>query len=175
MEILIFDDMTQCTEAEVQRLLPLVPAWRREQALKYKHVFGQFCCLKSWTMLQEICETAKLPNCEVTYNEYGKPFFVAHPEVHFSISHCKAGIVVAVDDKPIGIDIETLDRRPLFQPEDGSDFFEWWTRMEAIVKMRGTGITDDWRNTHLEAGETVETFRPEGKNYVYSVAKTVVQ
>lgn len=168
--------MEECTEAEVQRLLPLVPQWRREQALRYRHVFGQYCCLKSWTMLQNISETAQSPNCEVTYNEYGKPFFSSPSEgglrgSHFSISHCKAGIAVAVDDQPIGIDIEALDRRPLFQPEDGSDFFEWWTRMEAIVKMRGTGITDDWRSTHLEEGEMVETFRPEGKNYIYSVAR----
>ena len=53
MRIMIFDHMDQCTEAEVQRMLPLVSAQRREQALKYKHTFGQFCCLKSWLMLEQ--------------------------------------------------------------------------------------------------------------------------
>ena len=51
MKVAVFDRMEECTEAEVQRLLPLVSAQRREQALKYKHTFGQFCCLKSWLML----------------------------------------------------------------------------------------------------------------------------
>ena len=42
----IFDDMTQCSEQEVARLLPLVSDQRREQALRYKHTFGQYCCLQ---------------------------------------------------------------------------------------------------------------------------------
>ena len=44
--IQIFDDMTQVTEAEVRRMLPLVNIQRRDEALRYKHLFGQFCCLK---------------------------------------------------------------------------------------------------------------------------------
>lgn len=107
---------------------------------------------------------------EVRITQEGKPFFPAHMEVQFSISHCKDGIAVAVSDRPIGIDIESTDRRALFEPEDGTDFYTWWTRMEAIVKMRGTGITDQWRESLPEAGETVETHRPQGKRYVYSVS-----
>ena len=45
--------MEECTAEEVQRLLPLVAPFRREQALKYKHTFGQFCCLKAWEMLEK--------------------------------------------------------------------------------------------------------------------------
>ena len=50
----IFDDMTQCNEQEVARLLPLVSAQRREQALGYKHTFGQYCCLQSYKMLCDL-------------------------------------------------------------------------------------------------------------------------
>ena len=50
----IFDDMTQVTESEVQRMLPLVDEQRRDEALHYKHLFGQFACLKSWLMLEEL-------------------------------------------------------------------------------------------------------------------------
>ena len=50
----IFDDMTQCSEQEVARLLPLVSAQRREQALRFTHLFGQYCCLKSYEMLQQL-------------------------------------------------------------------------------------------------------------------------
>ena len=56
MRIKIFDHMDECTEAEVERMLPLVSARRREQALKYKHTFGQYCCLKSWLMLYELMD-----------------------------------------------------------------------------------------------------------------------
>lgn len=178
MTIKVFDNMVECGEAEVQRLLPTVPEWRRVQALQFRHVHGQYCCLKSWVMLQEILSELQVesgslscPNeWEVGITQEGKPFFVAHPEVQFSISHCKEGIAVAVADRPVGIDIESTSRRALFEPEDGTDFYTWWTRMEALVKMRGTGITDDWRETRPKSGEQVETYRPEGKKYVYSVA-----
>ena len=106
MEILIFDDMTQATEAEVQRLLPLVSAQRREQALRYKHTFGQFCCLKSWLMLYERLRVMGYGLQDWKYNEYGKPYVENGP--YFSISHCKEGIAVAIDEQPIGIDIEGI-------------------------------------------------------------------
>ena len=43
MRVGIFDHMDECTEAEVQRMLPMVSEQRREQALRYKHTHGQFC------------------------------------------------------------------------------------------------------------------------------------
>ena len=76
-------------------MLPLVSEQRREQALRYKHTLGRFCCLKSWLLLQEL--VGELP--EWQYNEYGKPFIEGGP--HFSISHCKTGIAVAVADEPV--------------------------------------------------------------------------
>lgn len=176
MVLQIFDHMEECTAEAVEQLLPLVPEWRQEQALRFRHVFGRFCCLKSWVMLQEIirhnlAHSEDISRWQVETTEAGKPYFAEHPEVQFSISHCKEGIAVAVDSHPIGIDIESPTRKPLFQPENGMEFVEWWTRMEAIVKMRGTGITHDWKETCCRDDETVETCCPPGKKYVYSVAK----
>ena len=57
MEIRVFDDMEEITLEEIQRLLPLVSEERREEALRYKHLFGQFACLKSYVMLREMLET----------------------------------------------------------------------------------------------------------------------
>ena len=135
MHYLIFDDMTQCSEQEVARLIPLVSMQRREQALAYKHVFGQYCCLKSYELLLQLLAsnlsplTSHLspishspsgrpiaasprplpsPNPTFLYNEHGAPYLQDGP--CFSISHCKQGIAVAVSDLPIGIDIEGLRR-----------------------------------------------------------------
>ena len=124
----LFDDMTQCTEAEVQRLLPLVSAQRREQALRFKHLFGRFTCLKSYEMLQqcvaEVCSNVSEGsdykqrlqqwNGLFVYNEHGKPMLQnadtgeVIPAVDFSISHCKEGIAVAIAPHPIGVDIESF-------------------------------------------------------------------
>lgn len=156
----IFDDMTECSEQEIARLLPLVSDQRREQALRYKHLFGQYCCLKSYEML-----TALLASTPYTlhstpsflYNEHGAPYLEDGP--YFSISHSKRGIAVAISDEPIGIDIEAI--RPLneglvqktMNPQEqaqiavaanpAQEFIRLWTRKEAYVKMLGTGIISD--------------------------------
>ena len=156
----IFDDMTQCSEQEVARLLPLVSAQRREQALRFTHLFGQYCCLKSYEMLQQLLASApytlhSTPTFD--YNEYGAPSIKKGP--YFSISHCKSGIAVAVSNQPIGIDIEVVRSLKVDLVKKTMDSLEqeailsasqpdWaftrlWTRKEAFLKMKGTGIIND--------------------------------
>ena len=182
MKVVVFDKMEECTEAEVQRMLPLVSAQRREQALKYKHTFGQFCCLKSWLMLFDDVEMSRYQDLEWKYNEHGKPYLEGGP--YFSISHCKAGIAVAIDDAPIGIDIETIrhanedlvertmnEKERLGIKELGMrEFTRLWTQKEAIVKAEGTGIYSfEQLQTILDNGHwTLDTF--EKDNYIYSIA-----
>lgn len=176
MRVAIFDDMKQCTEQEVQRLLPLVSVQRREQALKYKHVLGQFCCLKSWLMLYE--EIKELG--DFLYNEHGKPYLENGP--YFSISHCKEGIAVAIDDQPIGIDIEhirhadkdLIDRVMNEEERVGMDdrkFTRLWTQKEAIVKAQGTGIYSFEQLKGIrsqDSGCRIQTVEKE--KYIYSIA-----
>ena len=126
MHYLIFDHMTQCSEQEVARLLPLVSAQRREQAMRYTHLFGQYCCLKSYELLLQLLAAHLLPisnspsgrpiaalprpiaseRPSFLYNEYGAPYLADGP--YFSISHCKQAIAVVVSDSPVGIDIEGI-------------------------------------------------------------------
>lgn len=153
--------MTQCSEQEVARLLPMVSPQRREQALRYTHIFGQFCCLKSYELLTQLLvkwggdNVDKMP--EFVYNEHGAPYLAVGP--YFSISHCKQGIAVAVSDTPIGIDIETIRpfnegvMRKTMNSEEQThilsslnpeiEFIRLWTQKEAYVKMQGTGIIAD--------------------------------
>ena len=164
----IFSDMTECSEQEVARLLPLVSEQRREQALSYKHLFGQYCCLKSYEMLQQLltcsaasCRRSRPLNVHPTpiflYNEHGAPCVADGP--YFSISHCKQGIAVVVSDSPVGIDIEGirqvdegLVRKTMNIEEQAQiqasavpdrEFIRLWTRKEAYVKLQGTGIISD--------------------------------
>ena len=171
----IFDDMTQCSEQEIARLLPLVSKQRREQALRYTHLFGQFCCLKSYTMLVELLVKwmgkDDIVSPEFLYNQYGAPFIENGP--YFSISHCKSGIAVAVSDTPIGIDIESirtpkvdLVRKTMNSVEQSAIFSaanpDWaftrlWTQKEALLKMKGTGIIADLHEALLDANRVVFT------------------
>lgn len=189
MRVAIFDHMEEATEAEVQRMLPLVSEQRREQALRYKHTFGRFCCLKSWMMLNELLEQVgynRIESDEFRYNPNGKPYIEEGP--HFSISHCKAGIAVAVDEHPIGIDIESIrhadaeliartmnkeEIRQIANANANADraFTRLWTQKEAVVKMQGVGIQSfeqiqGVRNQDL--GIRIQTIEKE--NYIYSIA-----
>ena len=184
----VFDHMEQCTEAEVQRMLPLVSAQRREQALQYKHTFGQFCCLKSWLMLFDHVDMSSYRHTEWSYNEHGKPYIENAP--YFSISHCKQGIAVAIDDQPIGIDIEAIRHadpeliaRTMNEEEQSRienresriesarAFTRLWTQKEAIVKLEGTGIESFEQLRSIRTQNTeyrIQTF--ENENYIYSIA-----
>ncbi len=198
MRYLVFDDMTQCTPAEVARLLPLVSAQRREQALRFSHTFGQFCCLKSYTMLLTLLRewATEHPTSHPTspafaeppsfsYNHHGQPQLEAGP--CFSISHCRHAIAVAVSDCPVGIDVESI--RPL-RPElvaktmntaeqtliatssqPDRTFTRLWTRKEALLKLRGTGIIADLHHTLEDcANVSFSTMDDPRQPYILTIA-----
>ena len=207
---LLFDDMSQCTDAEVERMLPLVSAQRREVALRFKFTFGRFTCLKSYVMLQQLvqeifAETEErwLPlqrrlkewNGNFVYNEHDKPFMQnALGEriegVDFSISHCKNAIAVVLSDRPVGVDVESFRHaeeallRRTMNPEEQADvcaaidpaeaFTRLWTRKEAVLKLRGTGLVDDLHSVLLPnpglPAVTLETTVNREKQYVWTLA-----
>ena len=193
IKINIFDDIDQVSEETIIELLPLVSDERREEALRYKHLFGQFACLKSYVMLRELLETQDVRLWDMGlshpfrfgYNEHGKPYLIDYPEVHFNLSHCKNGILMAVSDQPVGVDIESYrnvsdslirytmneEERRIIQESDDSvrTFTEYWTKKEAVFKLRGTGITHDLHNL-LNGDEQVETWVNPQKKYSYSIA-----
>ena len=213
-KLLLFDDMSQCTDAEVERLLPLVSAQRREEALRFRFTFGRYACLKSYTMLQQLVQEVFaetdarwLPsqrrlqdwNGDFGYDEHGKPFMQnASGEriegVDFSISHCKNAIAVALSDRPIGVDVErfrhsedSLLERTM-NPEEQAEvraaadpaeaFTRLWTRKEAVLKLRGTGLVDNLHdvlrpNPELPAIALKTTVNRE-KQYVWTVAEGMV-
>ena len=175
MRVSIFDHMEQCTDEEVQRMLPLVSAQRREQALRFKHTLGRFCCLKSWLML----DAMHIGEMEFLYNEHGKPYIEGGP--FFSISHCKEAIAVAIDDQPVGIDVEairnveqdlilrTMNEEEQQQIHSNRDFTRLWTQKEAILKMEGTGITSFEQLQGLSISDyRIQTIEKE--KYIYTIA-----
>ena len=77
----------------------------------------------------------------------GRPYFPAWPKRHFSISHTKTHVLVAVSNFPVGADIET--RRPISPLLIGKltdereradfEFFDLWVLRESLFKLTGTG------------------------------------
>ena len=182
----IFDDMSQVTEDKVNAMLPLVNGQRRNEALGYKHLFGQFSCLKSWLMLEELLRPMGIRDLEMTYNEHGKPFLKHHPEIHFNLSHCKSGIAVVTSLSPVGIDIESFRKSSLslinktMNPTEAEwikashdpieAFTQYWTKKEAVVKLRGTGIANNLHHVLDGNGYRLETHVNREKRYAWTVA-----
>lgn len=94
---------------------------------------------------------------ELTHDANGAPYLPAYPELSISISHCRAAVAVAVSNCGwVGIDIESRRHvsegliekvctgdeqnaiRNAADPE--MEFLRFWTRKEAVLKMRHTGI-----------------------------------
>ena len=158
--IYIYTDIPSISDADLQKALDRLPDWRREQALRFKHTLGQKECTYSYLML---CEGLKReyglavqPHFQI--GEHGKPALQECPQIHFNISHCKAGIAVALGDVPVGIDIEAIGRmndslaryvlneteyaRMLQSDNPAIEFTKFWTMKEAVAKLTGQGITD---------------------------------
>ena len=176
----------ECTWDSVHAMLPRVSEQRRTQALQYKHAFGQYACLKSYLMLQDLLREHYDIESDLlfTYNEYGKPELDirganrvgSEQRPQFSISHCKQAIAVAVSNSPVGIDIETLrhpsesliektmneQEQEQIAAADSMDemFTALWTRKEAVLKYLGTGIVDDLHNVLSNTNNfCISTFR----------------
>ena len=182
----VFDDMTLCTDQEVERMIPLVPEPRRSDALKFKHTFGRFACLKSYLMLADLLHNEfGLDEFIMETGEHGKPYIAGRSDIHFNISHCQKAIAVVVSDQPVGIDVESfrnysdglLDKTMnetekaeiLASATPQETFACYWTRKEAVFKMQGTGITDNLHHI-LSGGVTTGTKVNREKGYALSVA-----
>jgi 4'-phosphopantetheinyl transferase len=97
---------------------------------------------------------------EFNVNKYGKPFLKGNYGLHFNVSHSEDWIVCAIDNKPVGIDIEKVRPVDLLEiaaqlfsdeeyktlivksPEDRQRFFfDLWTLKESYIKAVGTGFS----------------------------------
>lgn len=92
----------------------------------------------------------------------GKPVFIGETEKHFSVSHSKTHVLVALSDVPVGADLET--RREISekskqmimngQEQREFDFFELWCLRESVYKLNGAGNLREILRFHMD-GERI--------------------
>ncbi len=106
---------------------------------------------------------------EIAGDSQQKPFLANDMPrtLHFNVSHSGAVVLIAFGGRPVGIDTEAIDAsfdpRDLL-PEHFSDeeqsaiaaapdareaFYQLWTRKEAIVKGKGTGLQESLKQIQV--------------------------
>lgn len=119
-------------------------------------------------LIQIIKQKGLTFNTAIDSTKEGKPFFLYNPNLHFSISHTKNYMGIALSHKPIGIDIEQertykkeLVKR-FFHPQEveylaqitnpqkqNQVFTKIWTLKESYVKCTGTGIANNFQKFYI--------------------------
>ena len=110
-KLYLFDEYEQVTEEFIIRALQLLPEHRRIRALRCHRTIDRWNCVITYLML--LCglrECFGITSFELAFGKYGKPYLLEYPHVHFNISHCDAGCVVAMAYYPVGVDIQEIRR-----------------------------------------------------------------
>jgi 4'-phosphopantetheinyl transferase len=104
---------------------------------------------------------------------HGKPFIAARHRLQFNLSHAGDYLVLAFDERELGIDIEQIKQRDMdgisyfFSPRElaayqncTSDekigfFFDLWTAKESFIKAVGKGFALDLARFTICFGDTI--------------------
>lgn len=163
---------------------------RRQQALKFRHEQGRRTSVLAYLLLKQALREGYgiTANPLFEYGEHGKPDIIGHPEIHFSLSHCRDAVACAVGSRPVGIDVESIReyKEPLARytmnddelgqivaaPRPDVAFIRLWTMKEAALKQIGTGISNDLKTVLTDHADLKFTthVRPQ---YVYTVCEPV--
>lgn len=109
---------------------------------------------------------------QLVRNEHGKPE-IADGGTFFNLAHSGPYVVLAISDRPVGVDIEQtkrmsfkvakrimrkeqLDKLEGFENESEAfqiELAKYWTQYEAIMKLVGTGFSGELDDRTMEAYE----------------------
>ncbi len=147
---------------DLQEALAAVSAQRREQALRYRQERDRRLSVAAYRLLQRALKAEGhhldgLP--QFIHDNRGKPVLEGYPDICFSLSHCREAVACALNDQPVGIDIESIGHydeevavhvmsekelqeiKASSMPE--AAFTRLWTMKESLYKLTGSDNDGD--------------------------------
>ncbi len=140
-----------------------------------------------------ITEDLGIRNDNISFekNPYGKPYLKNYPNFNFNISHSGDFVVCAIDNNPIGVDIEevkyieyediaknffTTNEFDYITKNDSysslSRFYEIWTLKESFIKCCGQGLSMPLKSFSIDIDEykNIRVFTyGKHKDYIFKI------
>ena len=143
-------DISYLTESEMTFSKRYASADSKEAYLKGRSGLRAFASLYASIVPSDV---------KIEITKSGKPFFENIADLHFNISHSGSEVAIAFSTKPVGFDMEVLDRKRdclaiaerFFTAEESREvkmagdsanklFARLWTAKEAMLKLSGEGL-----------------------------------
>ena len=158
-----------------------LPDERRKKCESYKNLEDKQLCAAAYLLLRAALRqefgTKTVP--EIETGASGKPYFKGKTDLFFNLSHCPKGVVCAVSEEEIGVDIQdarevsekvasrVLNAEELAFLNNSADknraFAYLWSRKECAAKRSGAGIACDLKkidtlNTEIQTHDGGDYF-----------------
>jgi 4'-phosphopantetheinyl transferase len=82
----------------------------KKEIKQYQNKNAQLQKIASYLLLNRVLELNNIKSVRIKTNKYGKPYVLGNP-IYFNISHNQKNVICGISDKPIGVDIETINPR----------------------------------------------------------------
>lgn len=163
-------------EKYIDRLCLLIDLEKRYKIEKFINKKDKLRALIGEILIRTIiAEELGIRNKNIVFkkNQYGKPYLKDQLKFHFNISHSGDFVVCAIDNDPIGIDIEevkfieykeiaksffTISEYNYIIKKDLksslSKFYEIWTLKESYIKQCGQGLSIPLKSFSIDIGKS---------------------
>lgn len=172
-------DVSMLNEASAfERLMRLVPEYRREKAMRFKFLKGQVQSLGVGLLLKKACEDFGIAGADahIAYCENEKPVLADFPNVHFNLSHSAGRVMCCISTCEVGCDVELVKGEKgrlaerFFKPSETEwiqhfateelrsvAFYRLWTLKECYMKVTGLGLSlsPDAFTLHVDDAEKI--------------------
>ncbi len=165
--VYVFEYNKTISDAELVKLRQSLDANRRKKFDACRRREDKLGCAAAYLLL---CIALRrefgVIKFKMTGERFEKPALKGRDDIFFNLSHCAAGCACIVSKNSVGIDIQeqtdiprgtdrlvcTERERSVLEKSDdpAADFIRMWTLKEAVLKMLGTGLSQDMKTVDTE-------------------------